>query len=65
YECLDVQTHLESCGGCAEPYIFGLLPWEVESLVPGEDCTAQEGVSDVECWRGSCLVRKCKKGWNL
>ncbi|KAF8314190.1 hypothetical protein DL93DRAFT_2080261 [Clavulina sp. PMI_390] len=65
YECLDVQTNLESCGGCVAPYTLGLSKGEIESLVPGVDCTAQEGVSDVECLRGACVVKKCRKGWEL
>lgn len=65
YECLDTMTHLESCGGCVEPYTLGLTPAEVRDLKPGVDCTADEGVSDVECRRGQCVVNKCRKGYEL
>lgn len=65
YECLDTMTNLESCGGCMEPYTLGLKPNEIAELKPGVDCTADRGVSDVECRRGHCVVHKCKKGYEL
>lgn len=65
YECLDTMTNLESCGGCMEPYTLGLTTLEIAELQPGVDCTADAGVSDVECRRGRCIVHKCKKGYQL
>lgn len=29
----------------------------------GIDCTALPGVTDVECRRGACVVRRCSTGW--
>lgn len=31
----------------------------------GVDCTSLEGVSDVDCHRGQCMVRKCARGYEL
>lgn len=50
YECLDTQTHLESCGGCA-------------SEGTGRDCTAIAGAADVACVSGQCVVSKCLPGF--
>lgn len=29
----------------------------------GVDCTAIQGVSDVSCYRGQCLIRRCMAGY--
>lgn len=50
YECLDTQSHLESCGGCA-------------SEGTGRDCTAIAGAADVACVSGQCVVSKCLPGF--
>jgi len=62
YECVDTRTNLESCGGCVVPYSLGSTSKEVEL---GVDCTTLPGVSDVGCHRGKCIVRKCRKGYQL
>jgi len=60
FECLDTQQNLESCGGCTVP--FGLS----SSTKPdGVDCTSIDGVSDVGCVAGACVVHKCRAGWLL
>lgn len=48
-----------------EPYTLGLTHEEISELQPGVDCTADSGVSDVECRVGRCVVRKCKRGYEL
>ncbi|KAF8308191.1 hypothetical protein DL93DRAFT_2087194 [Clavulina sp. PMI_390] len=63
YECIETAFNLESCGGCVIPYTLGLTPYEIAELPVGVDCTAMEGVSDVECRMGRCIVHKCKKGF--
>ena len=32
-------------------------------LPDGVDCTAIQGISDVSCSRGQCLVRRCMPGY--
>lgn len=59
------MTDLESCGGCVEPYTLGLTKAEIAVLQVGVDCTADPGVSSVECRKGHCLVHACKKGYQL
>ncbi|KAF8305591.1 hypothetical protein DL93DRAFT_2038385, partial [Clavulina sp. PMI_390] len=63
YECIDTMFNLESCGGCVVQYTLGLTPYEIDELAVGIDCTANPGVSDVECRMGRCIVHKCKKGY--
>lgn len=65
YECIDTMTNLESCGGCLEPYTLGLTPAEIAEQKLGVDCTTLQGVSDVQCRGGHCIVHKCKKGYEL
>jgi hypothetical protein len=52
YECLDIASTLDSCGGCT-------------SQGQGVDCTTLEGASDVQCLEGKCLISSCEKGWLL
>lgn len=42
YECLDISTELESCGGCS-------------SLGKGQDCTTIKGAWNVGCEQGTCI----------
>ncbi|KAF7328887.1 hypothetical protein MVEN_02518400 [Mycena venus] len=56
WECLDTETDLESCGGCPSLYSDSL---------PGKDCTAIPGVSDVSCIKGNCVIHKCMAGFDL
>jgi hypothetical protein len=51
YECLDVRSNLESCGGCVPE-------GEVRGEDGGQDCTAIEHVSTVECVSGKCIIGK-------
>ncbi|KAM0788196.1 hypothetical protein ACM66B_001355 [Microbotryomycetes sp. NB124-2] len=50
YECLDVQSSLESCGGCA-------------STGEGEDCSAIPHALGVGCEAGTCHVFSCAPGF--
>ncbi|KAI0783350.1 hypothetical protein C8Q75DRAFT_810936 [Abortiporus biennis] len=57
WECVDTQSDLESCGGCAIP---------LNARSPhGIDCTAIPGVSDVSCGAGSCRVHSCLPGYSV
>ncbi|EJD52469.1 hypothetical protein AURDEDRAFT_31566, partial [Auricularia subglabra TFB-10046 SS5] len=57
YECIDVLSELESCGGCTNPLSL--------DQPKGVDCTAIAGVSDVACRLGRCAVSKCNAGWKI
>ncbi|KAG7529675.1 hypothetical protein FFLO_05481 [Filobasidium floriforme] len=52
WECVQVQTDLESCGGCA-------------ALGQGTDCTALQGVDDVSCIAGKCQANSCLRGFAI
>lgn len=49
-ECLDTQSSIDSCGGCA-------------TEGRGTDCTSLPGVMDVSCQLGECVVHSCDKGF--
>ncbi|GLB42741.1 hypothetical protein LshimejAT787_1201900 [Lyophyllum shimeji] len=59
WECINTQTELESCGGCTIPLYNGQVGPE------GRDCTVIEGVSDVSCVKGRCLVHRCMPGYEV
>ncbi|KAM0751659.1 hypothetical protein T439DRAFT_355565 [Meredithblackwellia eburnea MCA 4105] len=52
YECIDTQSELESCGGCA-------------SKGEGEDCTQIKGAQGVTCQSGRCIIFTCQQGYKL
>ncbi|CAK5261866.1 unnamed protein product [Mycena citricolor] len=51
WECIDIQSDLESCGGCS----YG---------GSGTDCTSLAGVADVACVQGECVINKCSPGFS-
>ncbi|KZO94921.1 hypothetical protein CALVIDRAFT_556120 [Calocera viscosa TUFC12733] len=55
WECIDTLRDLESCGGCVYP-----LPGRVAG---GVDCTDIDGVEDVSCMQGFCVVNSCREGY--
>ncbi|KAI5449832.1 hypothetical protein NCC49_004043 [Naganishia albida] len=56
YECVDVATDMESCGGCQFP---------IMGEARGEDCTAKAGVDNVSCVAGQCRASSCMRGFKL
>jgi hypothetical protein len=54
WECIDTMSDLESCGGCIFPGVIGPT---------GVDCTSIEGVADVDCHKGQCVVHRCMPGY--
>jgi hypothetical protein len=52
YECLDIRSDLQSCGGCA-------------SMGEGKDCTLIPGAKWMGCVQGECEVYSCAKGFKL
>ncbi|WWD04760.1 hypothetical protein V865_002831 [Kwoniella europaea PYCC6329] len=60
YECLDIHSELESCGGC----MYG--QYGNATAVVGQDCTnigATLGASS--CVNGQCVALACKRGLKL
>lgn len=50
YECLDVSTSLENCGGCT-------------ATGEGQDCTKIPHVDGVGCGGGQCQIFSCGRGY--
>ncbi|KAI0639396.1 hypothetical protein C8Q77DRAFT_1152380 [Trametes polyzona] len=50
YECADTRNDVQSCGGCV-------------STGAGVDCTAIDGVGNVGCNNGKCVVLTCAAGY--
>ncbi|KDR72988.1 hypothetical protein GALMADRAFT_125876, partial [Galerina marginata CBS 339.88] len=59
FECVNTLNDLESCGGCMVPSFLSYSDHD------GLDCTAIDGVSDVACVSGKCLIHKCMPGYSL
>ncbi|KAI0717362.1 hypothetical protein C8T65DRAFT_694256 [Cerioporus squamosus] len=62
FQCVDVQTRLDSCGGCMMPNPFG---FRVNDRASGVDCTAIPFVDSVSCSVGRCVVQSCLSGWTV
>ncbi|EED80962.1 predicted protein, partial [Postia placenta Mad-698-R] len=62
FECLDVDTALESCGGCMiqNPFIGS-----TNGSSYGIDCTTIVGANDVACVGGKCTVTSCASGYRV
>jgi hypothetical protein len=59
WECVDVKTDIESCGGCSsldstEVYDSG-----------AQDCTAIANTNEVACHVGRCKIISCRRGYLL
>lgn len=50
YQCVDVQSNLESCGGCITARKIG------DGRSAGVDCTALPHVDAVACLNGECVI---------
>ncbi|WWD03876.1 hypothetical protein V865_001932 [Kwoniella europaea PYCC6329] len=65
FECLNVNTELESCGGC----LYG--DYGVGLNAPGRsygiDCTSLPGVAmgAITCTSGQCTAFACEEGYEL
>ncbi|KAL5532270.1 hypothetical protein ACEPAF_5839 [Sanghuangporus sanghuang] len=66
-ECVDTQNDLESCGGCMVAPPSPFLSYDYEYVKRhqqmGVDCSSLEGVTDVSCYYGRCVVQVCEVGW--
>ncbi|KZO97232.1 hypothetical protein CALVIDRAFT_80187 [Calocera viscosa TUFC12733] len=60
WECVNILSELESCGGCtfAPPF-----PELASTTALGTDCTTIPNVADVRCSIGACVVQKCNDGF--
>jgi len=57
FECVNIQSDIESCGGCPSPLS--------SSAKKGEDCTAIPNVLGVGCNQGVCSVLSCIRGFEV
>ncbi|KAI0646329.1 hypothetical protein C8Q79DRAFT_962113 [Trametes meyenii] len=62
FQCIDVNTSLESCGGCTVPNPFNHISVGTDT---GVDCSAIPHVDAVSCTSGICAVRSCRSGWKV
>ncbi|WWC72533.1 uncharacterized protein I206_106495 [Kwoniella pini CBS 10737] len=64
FECVDVQSDLESCGGCMNG-LYGSRTSNSSST--GTECSALPNVAmgGVTCTRGQCEISACKYGYTL
>jgi hypothetical protein len=57
YECVNVASDLESCGGCVD---------RANPLASaGRDCSAIPNVDAVSCANSACVIEACKPGFAL
>ncbi|KAJ6478712.1 hypothetical protein C8R47DRAFT_928411, partial [Mycena vitilis] len=56
-ECIDIQSSLESCGGC--------VGVGVDRDTDGQDCSAIKNVDDARCRNGRCEVLKCRANYEV
>ncbi|WVQ94587.1 hypothetical protein IAU59_001667 [Kwoniella sp. CBS 9459] len=66
YECVDIESELESCGGCvngAYTLSHTANPKSNVTSVVGTDCTTLPGVwpGGVTCLKGHCLAFACSE----
>ncbi|WVF65359.1 hypothetical protein IAT40_000086 [Kwoniella sp. CBS 6097] len=63
YECVDIETELESCGGC----LYGEFQSTAVNATAGVDCTALPGVAlgGVTCESSACIAYACRTGFEL
>ncbi|KAH9849349.1 hypothetical protein C2E23DRAFT_896993 [Lenzites betulinus] len=59
FQCVDVRSNLEICGGCIVPSPFT----SHEGSTAGVDCSTIPHAEDVACQAGRCAVRSCRQGW--
>ncbi|KII85425.1 hypothetical protein PLICRDRAFT_44725 [Plicaturopsis crispa FD-325 SS-3] len=59
YDCVNTQSDVESCGGCATRTPFGA------AAASGVDCTALPHVdkASASCAAGVCVIEKCAEGF--
>ncbi|THH13232.1 hypothetical protein EW146_g6958 [Bondarzewia mesenterica] len=62
FECLNTNSALESCGGCAIPNPF---PSPSQQGPKGVDCASLPGVLDAECSVGKCIVKRCRDDFSI
>jgi hypothetical protein len=60
YECVNVVSDLESCGGCVDR----ASPLAIVGAAD-RDCSAIPNVDAVSCANGQCVIEACKLGFIL
>ena len=56
WECVDIESDLFSCGGCAVSAPFG------QGMKKGRDCSSIDRAAAVRCEGGRCVVERCMGG---
>ncbi|KAI0088488.1 hypothetical protein BDY19DRAFT_985422 [Irpex rosettiformis] len=59
YECVDIYSGLETCGGC----VYMDSPNGEVGLDGGRDCSAIPNVDSVRCHKGKCRIDSCMPGY--
>jgi len=59
YDCVDINTNVESCGGCVVASPFG------NNVADGKNCKTIPNVDEAVCDAGTCKVVSCKNGLNV
>lgn len=59
YECVDVSSSLQSCGGCS---LRRNQDGDIEQG-DGLDCTSLRHVKSVECQASQCRITSCRAGF--
>lgn len=57
YECINILSDLESCGGCVQTFSGERRPEE------GRDCSAIPNTGAVQCHKGRCIIEYCQAGF--
>ncbi|KAJ7705416.1 hypothetical protein B0H17DRAFT_920170, partial [Mycena rosella] len=61
FECLDVTSNFDSCGGCVYPH-----PFQSKATLPrGTDCARIPNARHVSCQNSKCVVQQCRKSYTL
>ncbi|KAK2459987.1 hypothetical protein APHAL10511_007993 [Amanita phalloides] len=58
FECINIDNSLDSCGGCVAPH-----PFVGQPRPSGKDCSKISNAMEVECIERSCVVHRCKEGF--
>ncbi|KAJ7220540.1 hypothetical protein GGX14DRAFT_431196 [Mycena pura] len=61
FECLNVSSDFNSCGGCVTPH-----PFPPRSILPrGIDCSSIPNARQVSCENSRCVVQQCRRGLTI
>ncbi|KAF8192972.1 hypothetical protein BJ912DRAFT_251831 [Pholiota molesta] len=61
FECIDISTTKDSCGGCMVPHPF--VDEAPGHQTVGKDCGNISNVKSSTCSAKKCIVHSCQNGW--